>query len=132
MSKEKLIEKMARVSCSTCLAGGENCDYEPKPCEAAIKDAEALYNAGYRKSEWISVDERLPDVNGRFLVYAKRTHMEGILMVNYSPNYTYGESSLMGRSVWFLYDSEWGDYEIEGVTHWMSLPEAPKMKGGEE
>ena len=60
MSKEKQIEEMAKVSCSTCLAGGEYCDYEPKPCEAAIKDAEALYNEGYRKQsegEWVKSDE---------------------------------------------------------------------------
>ena len=31
----------------------------PKKHHSIVK-AEALYNAGYRKQEWISVDERLP------------------------------------------------------------------------
>ena len=122
MSREKQIEEMSKEirnavnGCSSYWSG---------------LIAEHLYNAGYRKqSEWISVDERLPDRSGRFLVYTKRTHVEGVLLVNYTPKYTFGEESLMGRAVWFLYDGEWGDYEIEGVTHLMPLPEAPK--GGEE
>ena len=86
---------------------------------------------GYRKqSEWISVEDRLPEKQGRFLVYAQLPTHAGVLLVNYTPKYKFGEKTLMGRAVWFSYDSEWGDYEIKGVTHWMPLPDAPKMKGG--
>ena len=83
-------------------------------------------------NKWISVDERLPERNGRFLIYTKHIYGAGISIANYTPKYTWGEESLMGRAVWFRFDSEWGDCEIEGVTHWMPLPEAPKMKGGAE
>ena len=30
------------------------------------------------------------------------------------------------RAIWCNYDSEYGDYECKGVTHWMPLSEPPK------
>lgn len=94
--------------------------------------AAALYKAGCRfqsekilvkengdivpitpRSEWISVEERLPDREGKYLVYT----WKGYIMF-----------------------SNFCDYCLDGdlcfdnynVTHWMPLPEAPKMKGGAE
>ena len=56
MSREKQIEEIADILCEAKehdCKGGNDC--------LCVKQAEALYNAGYRKqSEWISVDERLP------------------------------------------------------------------------
>ena len=73
-----------------------------------------------RKSEWISVDERLPDKFGKYLVYRKSHYASYVDILAYDTN----------RSVWYFFDSEWGDCEVDNVTHWMPLPEAPKMKGG--
>ena len=89
------IEEMAKVIC-------ENID-------RVDRLAESLYNAGYRKrSEWISVDERLPDEAERVLVYGEN----GICFAN-----RYKDDWLMPM----LYAGE--------VTHWMPLPEPPMMKG---
>ena len=74
--------------------------------------AEALYNAGYRKQEWISVDERLPEIEGTYLAYTSRRTIE---IAHFYPYYVNGKPQF--------------DYWI---THWMPLPEAPKMKGGAE
>ncbi|MBO7230101.1 MAG: hypothetical protein J6V20_01640 [Bacteroidaceae bacterium] len=68
--------------------------------------AEQLYNAGYRKQEWISVEERLPEQHGRYMAY----RADG--------------------SVCFVFFA--GIRFPPYVTHWMPLPEAPKMKGGAE
>ena len=71
-----------------------------------------LYNAGYRKqSGWISVDERLPEREGTYLVYTYKGAIKfGDFRCYYAKN-----------------DNPQFDYY---VTHWMPLPEAPK--GGAE
>ena len=107
---EKQIEEMAKLTCNShrsCYGGeciGSNI------C-AVRENCEKLYNAGYRKQEWISVEERLPEDSTNVLAYSKRYE---IGMYYYSK------------------DDEWWDndgyasakyYEI---THWMPLPELPK------
>ena len=83
--------------------------YGDGECDNHIR-AEYLYNAGYRKqSEWISIDERLPDEQGRFLIVDKEGQMNTAF---YTP-----------RFGWFSH------FRIKNITHWMPLPEAPK--GGE-
>ncbi len=70
--------------------------------------AKELYAAGYRKqSGWISVDERLPDGNGRFLVVDD----EGYTVV----------ASWDDLAGWILHI-----VRQNPITHWMPLPEPPK------
>lgn len=72
------------------------------------KDVIALFEQGYRKhSEWISVDERLPDENVRVLVY-----------INSERSYTKIDTDRLKESKWVRW--------YKDVTHWMPLPEAPK------
>jgi len=120
MSKEKQIEEMAKITanaiekkvcekCEDCKwngSGSKDADCTDYIC------AEALYNAGYRKQEWISVEERLPDEQGRYLIVDKEGQMNTAF---YTP-----------RFGWFSH------FRIKNITHWMPLPEAPKMKGGAE
>ena len=63
----------------------------------------------YRKaSEWISVGDRLPERNGRYLTHC----------------------NIEGQSlVCVLYYSKVGGFNEGTVTHWMPLPEAPNMRG---
>ena len=80
--------------------------------------AKSLYKANYRKQEWISVDERLPDVLQEVLAYRGK-HIGNLMNV-----YTY-----VGGDMW---QDEYGfgcRREDEGITHWMPLPEPLKMKG---
>lgn len=55
--------------------------------------------------EWISVKDRIPEKNDRYLVYFS----------NIEPYYAIGFSS--------FYNGEWNHFHI---THWMLLPEPPK------
>ena len=66
------------------------------------------------KQEWISVEDRLPDENVRVLVWLQDdakpfTHIDT-------------DRRLHGKWVRWVTD----------ITHWMQLPEPPKMKGGAE
>lgn len=68
---------------------------------------------------WISIEDRLPEENGRYLVCANVSHLAFtsltiVAVMEYGKNHGF-----------YLYS------EDEPVTHWMPLPEAPKMKGGE-
>lgn len=71
--------------------------------------AEALYNAGFSKQEWISVEDRMPPALGKVLVYSPILGVYMTCYTAYSPRFA-----------------------EESVTHWMPLPEPPEMKGGAE
>ena len=104
--KEKQIEEMTCENCLHHFACLVNSEYVPSPCPAYENKSE------YRKQnegEWISVDERLPDKWQRVLV-----------------NY-YGNVCIS----WQNANGTWFECWNDKVTHWMPLPEPPKMKGGE-
>ncbi len=109
--KEQIEEMMRDIDAiySTDFKG----DYE----SGLMDIAERLYNAGYRKQEWISVEDRLPD-NGleRVLVFLRDDDFTKPIGENKIDTDRY----LDGKWV------RWGRF----VTHWMPLPEPPKMKGG--
>ena len=71
--------------------------------------AAAIYNAGYRKQEWISVEERLPAEDVRVLVWLRKDH---------KTTYTRIDTDRRLNGVWVRW--------YESVTHWMPLPEPPK------
>ena len=110
MSKEKQI-----IEIKECIDAvyGADCAYFDVDGFAI---AEEIYNAGYRKQEWISVDERLPNELVSVLGYMKDAG-------DFPP---VRECYLVGRAFFFpaLNDKH-------PVSHWMPLPEAPK-KGGAE
>lgn len=108
MSKEKQV-----IEIKECIDAvyGADCAYFDVDGFAI---AEEIYNAGYRKQEWISVEERLPETDTRVLVYMHENRM----------SYTKIDTDRIVARKWV----RWGDL----VTHWMPLPEPPKMKGGSE
>ena len=102
------IEEMARTLCGEKEKTCARCDSFGL-CEFWI-EASIFHDAGYRKQEWISVDERLPERNGRYLTHC----------------------NIEGQSlVCILYYCKVGVFNEGTVTHWMPLPEAPKMKNTE-
>lgn len=119
MSKEKQIEEMARIICKPTAKKG-NCDRcgFKRSC-SKFGDATDLYNAGYRKQEWISVDEGLPQVTGKYICCVKDKGGNA---------WTVAADWSREMKMWF---GEFGEIK-NTVTHWMPLPEPPKMKGGAE
>jgi hypothetical protein len=85
--------------------------------------SEALYDAGYRKrSEWISVEERLPDHCGLPVLMVAVNSYNQIRVVKGFTDY---QCPITFHTNEREYDSVWAAWE---VTHWMPLPELPKMK----
>jgi hypothetical protein len=131
MSKEKQIEEMARLICEGCADHGD-CKYDI--CDMILDEANRLYNAGYRKqSEWISVEERLPELNGNIRTWGELKIQPSVRVLCACKQKSgrvfvkEGFYEMWGSSVvWKIPGS------IDSVTHWMPLPEAPKMKGGAE
>ena len=98
-------------------------EYEKRRLITADNTAEKMTAKGYRKQAWISVEERLPTEQKEFLAYYGFDNGDGDLGMMYTGVLTY-----------FAYDKK-PHFQHEElrlrVTHWMPLPEAPKMKGGE-
>ena len=156
MSREKQIEEMALIicgfkDCTSCISrmGLRKC--------GAKAYAERFYNACYRKQsedsiiippmsdddienfkkllkksplqiiaddkpeEWISVDERLPEPNTHVLIYVFFHNQWQIVK---------GWHSYCDKK-FNIVNSDYPSLTDIPVTHWMPLPEAPKMKGGE-
>ena len=71
--------------------------------------AEELYSRGYRKqSGWVSVDEMLPETYEDVLCFDRRS-----VIIDF-----------------ICSDGTWCGIHDKPITHWMPLPEPPKMKGG--
>ena len=68
------------------------------------------YSAGYTASNWISVEDRLPQEDVRVLVAIKSDR-----------SYTEIDTDRIINGKWVRW--------FKDVTHWMALPEPPKMKG---
>lgn len=115
MSKEQ-IEEMARTL--LLKHHGIECFRNCIPCGkcTTYNYAETIYNAGYRKQEWISVDERLPNDGEIVLTISSEAEME----------VCFYEAAWEG-----IFQQYHGLVKIFNITHWMPLPEPP-MKGGAE
>ena len=108
----KQIEEMWNIITTDCDRECAGCEFENDEWCFTHRVVKELYNVGYRKqSKWISVDERLPERNGRYLTHC----------------------NIEGQSlVCVLFYCKIGGFNEGAVTHWMPLPEPPRMKGGAE
>ena len=101
-------------NCRYCFDGNcysadkyENC----KLTDLHYQIAKLTVDLDNAKQEWISVEDRLPERIGKYLVF---TVDRRIYICNFINHYCHG-------------NAQFDDYK---VTHWMPLPEAPK--GGAE
>lgn len=117
------IEEMARIisapcrACQTC----DGCNFEGTSTDEIecfdLFSASEVYNAGYRKQEWISVEERLPEKGQHVLCLYPQKDYGSKCVVDYAET-----------ADGFFAEQ----YLFERPSHWMPLPEPPKMKGGAE
>lgn len=68
--------------------------------------------------KWIPVSERLPEEHGEYLTLTP-CRIE-------NRKYSTWLSWYDPKRGFYDIDPEWGDIEIDTVTHWMPLPEQPK------
>lgn len=86
--------------------------------------AESLVEMDWRKQEWISVEDRLPEEDGTYITYTNAKGKDkGVIVQSLRTRNIRGNT--IRRWEWQTRISPWI------VTHWMPLPEPPKMKGGE-
>ena len=110
MSKEQ-IEEMAKDICLEKQDCNDVCNPD-KSC-TVFKYVQKAYEQGYRKQEWISVIERLPEASGKYIVCTKRGN------VYQTKFYSYPENK----------GGHWGQKDKgRSITHWMPLPEAPRKE----
>ena len=106
MDENKQIDGMARLMCKY-YADDPNCCRCP---DCWVRDeAKVLYEAGYRKQEWISVEDALPEVGEKVLLYSKPFDCCDI-----------GQYSETFKKFFAM------RFNGAKVTHWMPLPSAPK------
>ena len=115
MSREKQIEEMTCEKClhyEMCLEKFRNakkdgfCEFVDEEEYFSHADECDFFVTGYRKqSEWISAEERLPEKEGRYLVYGSIGGMPLVCGAHYDKYNGFGD---------------------DDFTHWMPLPEPPK------
>ena len=97
-----------------------NCHYVME-CQAKVYDercgcmkaVDILYNAGYRKQEWIGVEERLPERDEYVMCYSECDCVFVGYRGFHSGAWMNGGIAYCGK-----------------ITHWMPLPEPPTMNEG--
>lgn len=86
-----------------CAAEGKENDVPIQPIEN-------------QSNEWVSVDERLPETAGEYLVVYHPCHWD-----NVSAKICVGIDSFRGKTAW-------AKKKYQRVTHWMSLPAPPNRR----
>jgi hypothetical protein len=75
------------------------------------------------------VTERLPGEDGKYLVFEQssgRTNTSILWFAKDARKVDRYDFKGRWKNAWYEYDSEWGHYTVNSVTHWMPLPEPPK------
>jgi hypothetical protein len=97
--------------------------------------ADRLIENGVVVPQWISVKERLPEKEGKYLCtsYYKSTNSLHINLYWFTKDFykldRFDFSDKKGVGGFWDSDDEWGICHHENVTHWMLLPEPPKKEG---
>ena len=107
-TREKLIELLSHVQ----YLGG----LEEKIADHLIANGVTVTDTNVGK--WIPVTERLPEKHDRYLVLTPSPFGHKA----YTPWLAWYEPEVG----FFDSDPEYGDLEMDDVTHWMPLPEPPK------
>lgn len=168
MSKEKIeemIEALKKCSCvyTECEQECSQCSNEELYDETLNHIARTLYEVGYRKQEWISVEERLPEENVYVLIAVENSIQVARIIKGISEEkrekmkngelpdpeetcFAADKIITLRRSQLYHSGDVWGNNLVpyywkanggpmewfgQNITHWMPLPEPPKMKGGE-
>ena len=130
--REKLIELLfvgqvlADAECDK-QAECNKCQYKaPNACRVGFI-ADNLIANGVTIQRWIPVTERLPEDVRPVLCWNDRyCYSEILRFANCLEEVDEYDFHGERESGFYDYDSEWGYYQIEDVTHWMPLPEPPK------
>lgn len=86
----------------------------------ALEEAPAVYAAELLRDQWISVEDRLPEL---IPCSAGTGYSEAVVVL------TSGKKAMI--AIWdgvdFICAASYWDAEGEQITHWMALPELPEL-----
>ena len=149
MIKEKQIDKL----CNDLNKIFDE-EYRERRIITAYHTAKGLYEQDYRKQEWISVEERLPESGVHCILCCDMKRIDGThsqyvcdgyfakrwkVNAHYADDdcateYNEEDDEYYLQEGWYEVVKNWDDYNSividDTVTHWMPLPEPPK--GGAE
>ena len=105
--REKLVELLRNSPHLDTIKGykGNDCTFE--------QGADWLIANGVTVQEWVSVDDRLPEESGYYLVFADIGRNE---VLSYSKKY----------QAFNAFDDSYSESNVIPVTHWMPMPNPPK------
>ena len=146
-------------NCRYCFDGNcysadkyENC----KLTDLHYQIAKLTVDLDNAKQEWISVEERLPESGVHCILCCDMKRIDGThsqyvcdgylaerwkILAHYADDdcateYNEEDDEYYLKAGWYEVIKNWDDYNSividDTVTHWMPLPEAPKVKGGAE
>ena len=122
MTPERIEQERAKFEKNIPESGITNYKQRLKSGEYAydhIKFAWGMWQARAAQSEWISVEDRMPEIGAMVLLCGK--YENEVIIAYCATGYFDG----------ITYREHWGA-DINGtaeVTHWQPLPEPPKVKG---
>lgn len=115
--------------CDQCNCGGDmaQCDFYPEVRKKALQEREPKFD------EWISVDERLPDLEPTLIKYGSMGYKQKSIRVLCACKQKSGKVMVKEGyyEVWVENPSHacWRiPGSIDSVTHWMPLPAPPTEK----
>ena len=97
--------------------------------EGLVDDVMDIIVHGVTVQEWISVKDRLPEEDGKYLVFEQnngRTNTSILRFAKDARKVDRYDFKSRWENAWYEYDSEWGHYTVDSVTHWMPIPEPPQ------
>ena len=105
--------------------------------DRVIQHLKGLPSVQPKQIGWISVKERLPEKNGRYLVTLSITKYEPIVeILSYAKDLykanRFDFRDMKGQSGWYEYSSEYGDCLADGVLAWQELTEPYEPQESEE
>ena len=109
-----------------------NCDWNKKTLpvswadayECFMEDIDSQPAADVAEVKWISVEDRLPEEGETVLATVYGKPVSNITLIG-----AYEFAVYYGSDGWFV--EEYPEWDGGTVTHWMPLPEPPKIDGGE-
>ncbi len=118
MTNGEAIQILREEGCGNCSEGYLH-PYDCPNNECDVQAALDLAISALSRDRWISVEERLPEENGFYLVKVESPHIP-VRAYEYKPDMGWDGNDRL----WKGYD---GSYVFDHfVTHWMPLPEPPK------
>ena len=130
-TREKLIEllKNNREHYLATYTTEHHKSYEEYTADHLIANGVTFATDNNVSGKWIPVTERLPEKDGKYLVFERSGSRTVTSVLRFAKDARKVDRyDFRGRwkNAWYEYDSEWGHYTVDSVTHWMPLPEPPE------